>query len=127
MRNTRRRTALMDLLESSGRFQCARELHATLSRQGEPLALSTVYRALQQFVESGDVDVFHSPDGETRYRRCGRTDHHGHLICRICGKAEELGVAAVDIWAAELSRDRGFKNISHVTEIAGTCADCESH
>jgi Fur family ferric uptake transcriptional regulator len=97
MRNTRRRTALMELLKSSGRFQCACELHATLSRQGESLALSTVYRALQQFVESGDVDVFHPPDG------------------------------AVDIWTTELSRDRGFKNIAHVTEIAGTCADCEAH
>lgn len=124
MRTTRRRTALMDLLESSDRFQCAKELHATLSKQGESLALSTVYRALQQFVESGDLAVFHSPDGETRYRRCDRTGNHGHLICRSCGKTEELAAETINIWAAELSRDRGFNNISPVTEIVGTCTGC---
>lgn len=90
MRTTLRRTALMDLLESSDRFQSTKELHAAMSQQGKSLALSTVHRALQQFIESGNVDVFHATDGETRYRRCNRTDHT-HLICRICGRTEELG------------------------------------
>lgn len=124
MRTTRRRTALMDLLQNSDRFQCAQELHSTLSKQGESLALSTVYRALQQFVESGEVDVFHSNDGEARYRRCHRTDHHCHLICRSCGRTEELNAEAISSWAAELSRDLGFADVFQVTEIVGGCKDC---
>lgn len=91
MRTTLWRTALTDLLESSDRFQSTKELHAAMSQQGKSLALSTVHRALQQFIESGNVDVFHATDGETRYRSCNRTDQHGHLICRICGRTEELG------------------------------------
>lgn len=80
MRTTRRRTALMDLLKSSDRFQSAQELHTALARHGEPLALSTVYRALQHFVDSEDVHIFRAADGEALYRRCNRPDHHGHLI-----------------------------------------------
>lgn len=124
MRTTRRRTALMDLLTSSDRFQSAQELHTALARHGEPLALSTVYRALQHFVDSGDVHVFHAANGETLYRRCTRPDHHGHLICRLCGKTEELRAATVDIWSADLGRTLGFDEISPVTEIVGTCQDC---
>ena len=102
MRTARRRTAVVDLLESSGRFPSAQEPHATLSLQGESLALSTVYRTRQQFVESGDVDVFRTTDGETRYRRCNPTDQHCHLAHRICGRTEELVPDRVDIWAAGL-------------------------
>lgn len=91
MRTTLRRTAPRGPLESNDRFQSTKELHAAMSQQGKSLALSTVRRALQQFNESGNVDVFHSTDGETRYRRCNRTDQHGHLICRICGRTEDLG------------------------------------
>lgn len=90
MRTARRRMARMDLLESSARFPWAQELHATLSKQGVSVAPSTVYRALRPFVESGDDDVFRVTDGEIRYRRCDRTDQHGHLICRICGRTEGL-------------------------------------
>ncbi|MHA7239816.1 Fur family transcriptional regulator [Arthrobacter sp. TMS1-12-1] len=114
----------MDLLENSDRFRSAQELHAALSEHGESSVLSTVYRALQQFVDSGDVHVFHAADGETLYRRCDRPDHHGHLICRRCGKTEELGADTVDDWRAAVSRTLGFNQISHVTEIVGTCTDC---
>lgn len=55
MRTTRRRTALLNVLQTSDRFLCARELHLALSRRGDSLALSTVYRALQCLVDGGEV------------------------------------------------------------------------
>ena len=124
MRTTRRRTALMEVLQTSDRFLCARELHLVLSRQGDSLALSTVYRALQCLVDNGEVDVFQGADGETRYRRCERTDHHGHLICRVCGRAEELGTETVTHRVAEYGRTLGFHNISTAAEFVGTCRRC---
>lgn len=124
MRTTRRRTALIDVLHTSDRFLSARDLHLALSTRGDSLALSTVYRALQCLADDGEVDVFKGMDGETRYRRCDRTDQHGHLICRVCGRAEELGAETVTDRVAEYGRTLGFHNISAAAEFVGTCTWC---
>lgn len=123
-RTTRQRSALAELLERTPEFRSAQQLHAMLGEQGESVSLATVYRNLGALAEAGEVDALAAPGGETRYRRCRRTEHHHHLVCRRCGAAVELEAPAVEEWAGRTAAAHGFTEVDHTVEITGLCAAC---
>ncbi len=105
-------------------FHSAQDLHAQLRAAGNPIGLATVYRALQTLVEDGEVDVLRSDDdGEAVYRRCS-TGHHHHLVCRVCGRTEEVEGSEAERWAQRTATEHGFTDVTHVMEMFGTCAAC---
>src|SRR5689334_22069211 len=92
-RVTRQGDAVRAALQAVGGFRSAQDVYAALRSQGGSVGLSTVYRHLQNLVEDGVVDVIHTPDGEATYRYCGEPSsgrHHHHLVCRDCGRTEEI-------------------------------------
>ena len=80
--------------------------------------------------DAGEADVIRTASGETTYRLCGESaaegpaHHHHHLVCRGCGKAEDVEGKAVETWAAQVAKDAGYVEVDHTVEIFGTCADC---
>lgn len=123
-RITRQRSALSELLERTPEFRSAQQLHAMLEEQGESVSLATVYRNLNALAEAGEVDALAAPGGETRYRRCRRTEHHHHLVCRRCGRTVEVAETSVERWATQTARRHGFTEVSHAIELHGVCASC---
>ncbi|MBA2769545.1 MAG: transcriptional repressor [Sporichthyaceae bacterium] len=123
VRATRQRSAITTALDSCDEFLSAQELHSLLRRRGEPIGLTTVYRALQTLADAGEVDVLRQVDGESVYRRCS-TGHHHHLVCRGCGRAVEVEGPAVERWAQRVAAEHGFRDVEHTVEVFGTCADC---
>jgi Fur family transcriptional regulator, ferric uptake regulator len=122
-RPTRQRLAVLEALGSVDDFRSAQEVHEILSSSGSSVGLATVYRTLQLYADTGDVDVLRREDGEAIYRRCSETHHH-HLVCRACGKAVEVEGPAVEKWAEAIAAEHGYVNVAHTVEIFGTCADC---
>jgi Fur family ferric uptake transcriptional regulator len=123
-RNTRQRAAVLDLLAGTDEFRSAQQLHAELRARGSGIGLTTVYRTLQLLAEAGELDQMRMDDGEQRYRRCSRSQHHHHLVCRGCGRTVEVEGPAVERWAEKLASEHGFTQVDHTLEIVGTCADC---
>jgi Fur family ferric uptake transcriptional regulator len=126
-RATTQGTAVQEALTSESGFRSAQDIYALLRSQGQPIGLSTVYRHLQAFADSGLADVIHNPDGETIYRFCGTTAdkaHHHHLVCRNCGRAEEVEGRAVERWAAAVAEKHGYVDVAHTIEVFGLCHDC---
>lgn len=123
-RMTRQRAAISELLASLDDFRSAQQVHELLRARGEAIGLATVYRTLQAFADSGELDVRHSPDGETSYRRCKDRDHHHHLVCRVCGTTVELAAEVVERWAQEVGATYSFVAVEHTAELTGTCAAC---
>lgn len=123
-RSTRQKRALAAVLEASDGFRSAQELHAELRAQGENVALSTVYNQVRALADAGELDAIRSDDGETRYRRCGRDQHHHHLVCRHCGTAVEIEGPEVERWASRTGKLHRFVDVTHTVEIVGTCPDC---
>jgi Fur family ferric uptake transcriptional regulator len=124
IRPTRQRQIVAGALAELETFCSAQEIHALLSERGESVGLATVYRTLQLFAASGDLDALRGDDGETRYRRCS-SGHHHHLVCRACGRTVEVEGPTVERWADRVSAEHGFTQVSHQLEIFGTCADCD--
>jgi Fur family ferric uptake transcriptional regulator len=128
VRTTRQGTAIDDALAGLGGFHTAQSLHDELRRRGEPVGLTTVYRQLKKLAADGRVDMVLRPDGEAAYRMCGpavsdgSSDHHHHLVCRICGDAVEVAGPEVERWAQQVAADAGFTAVDHTVEIFGECA-----
>jgi Fur family ferric uptake transcriptional regulator len=122
-RPSRRRDAVVALLDEVDGFRSAQEIHQLLRGRGAAVGLATVYRALQALVDDGGVDVLHGADGEAAYRRCSPVHHH-HLVCRTCGRSEEVVDLPVERWAARVAASHGFVDVRHQVELFGTCAGC---
>ncbi|MGB7050807.1 MAG: transcriptional repressor [Acidimicrobiales bacterium] len=123
-RSTRQKRALAAVLEASDGFRSAQELFGDLQSRGENVGLTTVYNQLRALAEGGEVDVLRADDGETLYRRCETAQHHHHLICRHCGRTEEVEGAEVEQWADDVADTHGFVDVRHTLEIFGTCRAC---
>ncbi len=124
LRPTRQRTAVADVLGRLDGFRSAQELHELLRREGQSVGLTTVYRSLQALVDAGSVDALRSDDGEVVYRRCATDAHHHHLVCRRCGRSEEVEGPEVEAWAGRVAARYGYRDVSHTVEVFGTCGDC---
>jgi Fur family ferric uptake transcriptional regulator len=109
-------------------FRSAQEVYARLRSAGNSVGLSTVYRHLQAFADQGLVDVIHTAEGETTYRFCGAagptSSHHHHLVCRNCGRAEEIEGRGIERWASTVADKYGFVEVDHTVELFGLCAAC---
>jgi Fur family ferric uptake transcriptional regulator len=125
-RSTAQGAAVKEALLAEEGFRSAQEVYAALRGAGQKIGLSTVYRHLQAFTEQGLADAIHNADGETTYRYCGDRagHHHHHLVCRGCGRAEEVQGKAVERWAGEIAEKYGYIDVDHTVEVFGTCGDC---
>lgn len=123
-RMTRQRAAVSDVLDRVEDFRSAQQLHDELRSGGDSIGLATVYRTLQVLADAGDVDVLRTEDGESLFRRCERSEHHHHLVCRACGRTVEIDGPTVEAWAATVAETHGFTGIEHTVEIFGTCGPC---
>lgn len=122
-RSTRQRALMREVLEDSSSFRSAQQIHQALRSRGESVGLSTVYRNLQSLAEAHEVDTLRNEDGEVLYRRC-RPEHHHHLVCRSCGRVEEIAGPAVERWADQAASDHGFTDVAHTVEVFGRCPAC---
>lgn len=123
-RTTRQRTAIGEFLAHAGDFRTAQQIHEQLRMGGDRVGLATVYRTLQSMAEGGEVDTVRTADGESAYRRCTTSGHHHHLVCRGCGRTEEIMAKAVEAWAATIAAQHGFTDVTHDVELYGLCASC---
>jgi len=126
-RRTVQAGAVRAALVEAGGFRSAQDIYARLRAGGQPIGLSTVYRHLQSLAEQGEADVIRTSDGEATYRYCqAQGVHHHHLVCRTCGRAEEVEDRPVERWARAVAERFGYTDIDHVVEVFGTCGDCSA-
>ncbi|UJH71558.1 transcriptional repressor [Ornithinimicrobium sp. INDO-MA30-4] len=106
------------MLEESGDFKSAQDLHAKLRAEGQTVGLATVYRTLTALADQGDVDVLRTDDGESVYRSCS-TGHHHHLVCRECGRTVEIEGPTVEQWTELVAAEHGFTQTGHTLRFLG--------
>ncbi|QEA39979.1 transcriptional repressor [Pistricoccus aurantiacus] len=84
----------------------------------------TVYRALDFLIEQGLV---HRIESLNAYVACPWPAHrHGFqlLICRRCGRVEELHLDDINVQLAARARDLGFQVERQTIELLGCCDGC---
>ncbi|MHB1089095.1 MAG: Fur family transcriptional regulator [Acidimicrobiales bacterium] len=125
-RNTAQRREVIEALARVKEFVSAQDLHALIVKSGGQIALATVYTQLKRLVESGEVDAVMSERGESLYRRCVVDAHHHHLACRVCGAIVEVDTPELEGWTNAIAEKFGYRDLRHVLELSGICAQCHA-
>jgi len=122
MRNSRQRTALLDLLRSTKSHPTASWLYDRLKTEFPDLSLGTVYRNLSLLAGRGEVLVLRS--GSTFDRFDADTRAHYHVVCEVCGKVEDVDLAADATLDARAEAASGYRISTHRLDFIGICPAC---
>jgi len=95
------------------------------------VAISTLYRVLNDLKSIGIVNEFTNPENVTVIELSlhGDNNHHHHLFCTLCGKVVdiELSMSLEQYISSEtkrLEKSSGFVIEDHGLELLGRCYDC---
>lgn len=130
-RMTPQREAIVTALVKTHEHPTAEELHASLVAEHPTMSLATVYKTLNLLISLGEVQELAGHGDRARFD--GMTDTpHPHLICSVCGRAQDLPAPLVDAKLApacqdsilELANTTGYANLSLRLNLVGTCPDC---
>jgi Fur family transcriptional regulator, ferric uptake regulator len=101
------------------------QVHAKVAGTAAGVNISTVYRTLELLEDLGLVTHTHLSHGAPTYHAVSE-EQHVHLVCRGCGRVDEVSPDVLDGVTAALRRDRGFRvDVGHVS-FFGHCAECAS-
>ncbi len=124
-RVTPQRVMILDAVCEGGGHTTPKQVFIRLQRMDDRIDRSSVYRTLKLFVALGLVVSAETPAGETVYEIPKPKPHH-HLICRTCGREQEIGQEAMGGMFALVDRRYGFKvDMDHLV-LHGVCAACRA-
>ena len=125
LRLTRQRMAILeDILASEEHRECD-DILFSLRRKDISVSRATVYRTVDILEKVGFVRKMDIGDGRFRYENKLSQSHHDHLICLKCGRIIEFVDLEIESRQVQLSKNRGFKLLSHSHQLYGICARCQ--
>ena len=122
-RLTAPRLALAKLIAAQGGHFTAEALLAESQRRRLGLGRATIFRSLDVLAGLGLVERLDLPSGEHAFVACEPAHHH-HIVCSVCGRAQEVGDHGLRELATTVERSTGFSIDTHRLELYGTCPDC---
>jgi Fe2+ or Zn2+ uptake regulation protein len=122
LRATSQRVVLHRLLRDRDRHVSAEELLSEASEKLPRVSLPTVYATLELFEQLGIVRRVNGGGGTLLWDT--RAEAHGHMICRRCGRIEDMEIP-LDLERARRSAARaGFEPDRAEVVVSGLCAAC---
>jgi Fur family ferric uptake transcriptional regulator len=121
-----RRAVAQLLTEREGQFT-AEELLAESRSRGLGIGRATIFRSLELLGRLNLVERVDLPSGDHAYLIC-EPDHHHHVICSQCGKAETFAVEdrGLSEQLEQVARKTGYRIDAHRLEVYGRCPDCQA-
>lgn len=121
-RLTPQRQLVLEAVESLG-HSTPDDIAAEVRRAAATVNISTVYRTLELLEELGLVTHTHLGHGSATYHPATDADHV-HLVCRDCGRVDEVPPTVVQETVDRIVAERGFHaDVGHFA-IFGTCRGC---
>lgn len=125
MRLTRQRERVLQAVGALGHATPDEVLARVAADGGAVLPASTIYRCLDALEGSGMVRHTHLDHRAPSYQLADHDDHI-HLVCRDCGRVEEVPAETAATFAAAIRDSRGFAPELTHTAIHGRCALCRT-
>lgn len=116
MRMTEQRRTIARVLEQSDDHPDVEELYRRCAKVDDRISISTVYRTMRLFEDSGIIERHDFRDGRARYETLSET-HHDHLINLRSGEVIEFQSEEIERLQAEVARKLGYKLIDHRLEL----------
>ena len=116
MRMTEQRRVIARVLASSDDHPDVEELYRRCVKVDDHISISTVYRTVRRFEESGIIERHDFREGRARYETAPEA-HHDHLINLRSGEVIEFQSEEIEQLQAEVARKLGYKLIDHRLEL----------
>jgi len=116
------RIVILDILKSANSPLSPKQILSLIALKKPDLA--TIYRNLLLMESLGIIASVDLGEGFKRYEINRPEGHRHHIICRSCGKIEDIDECGLQEMEKEISRKIGFKIEKHRLEFFGVCAVC---
>ena len=116
MRMTEQRKLIARVLSEADDHPDVEEVFRRSNDKDPHISLSTVYRTVRLFEESGILERHDFGEGRARYEQVTR-DHHDHLIDIKSGKVIEFMNEEIEELQQKVARQHGFKIVGHKLEL----------
>ncbi len=116
MRMTDQRRVIAQVMEQADDHPDVEELYRRASARDPRISLSTVYRTLNLFEESGLVTKHDFKDGRARFEPIP-DEHHDHLIDIRSGKVIEFRNEEIEAIQELIAKRLGYKLVDHRLEL----------
>ncbi len=124
MRMTDQRRVIARVIETSLDHPDVEELHRRAAAIDKRISISTVYRTVKLFEDTGIIERHDFRDGRSRYETVS-DDHHDHLIDLRTGKVVEFRNHDIEKLQQLIARELGFRLVDHRLELYGVPLDDE--
>jgi Fur family ferric uptake transcriptional regulator len=122
-RVTPQRLIVLDAVCEVGGHATLGAVMARVKMLDPTIDLSTIYRALDVWVEVGLVVVSDMGEEGKVYKIAGDSAHH-HLICQSCGKVLTIRTDELKPLLDQLQAQYGFVVRADHLSLPGLCSDC---
>ena len=122
MRMTEQRRVIARVLESSADHPDVEELYRRSAEVDPNISISTVYRTVKLFEDTGIIERHDFRDGRSRYETVP-DEHHDHLIDLKSGRVIEFQSEEIEALQEKIARKYGFRLVDHRLELYGIPLD----
>jgi Fur family ferric uptake transcriptional regulator len=116
MRMTEQRRIIARVLAGSADHPDVEELYRRCAKIDQHISISTVYRTVKLFEDSGIIERHDFRKGRARYEQIPDS-HHDHLINVRSGQVIEFQSEEIERLQTEIARKLGYKLVDHRLEL----------
>lgn len=116
MRMTEQRRTIARVLNEADDHPDVEELYRRCAKLDDRISISTVYRTVKLFEDSGIIERHDFREGRARFEQISDS-HHDHLINLRTGEVIEFQSEEIERLQAEVARKLGYKLIDHRLEL----------
>lgn len=123
LKRSEQREVILDTFLRSERHLSVDDLLQLVQKRRSDIGRTTVYRTLKLLQAAGLATEL-VLQGQTRFEREYKREHHDHFICKSCGEIFEFSSPEIERIQDEIAADIGFVIDGHRHQIFGFCRDC---
>ena len=123
LKRSGQREVILDAFLRSERHLSVDDLLHMVQKKRPDVGRTTVYRTLKLLQAAGLASEL-ALDGQSRFERDWKREHHDHFICKSCGAIFEFSSPDIERLQDEIAADLGFVIEGHRHHIFGLCRRC---
>ena len=125
LKRSEQREVILDTFLRSDRHLSVDDLLQMVQKRRPDIGRTTVYRTLKLLQSAGLAQEL-ALDGQSKFEREYKREHHDHFICKSCGAIFEFTSPDIERLQDEIAADIGFAIEGHRHQIYGSCRSCTS-
>ena len=123
LKRSEQREVILDTFLRSNRHLSVDDLLQMVQKRRPDIGRTTVYRTLKLLQSAGLAQEL-ALDGQSKFEREYKREHHDHFICKSCGEIFEFSSEQIERIQDEIASEIGFVIDGHRHQIFGYCRDC---